>query len=291
MFDSAVLIADLKTLSSDEMQGRQIGTPGGQMAREFVIKRFKESGIQPFGGDFAQPFTAAGRAGDRQGINVVGQIEGRTRKDKFIVVSAHYDHIGVRGTTVNNGADDNASGTAALFAVAKYFSTHKPATSIIFAAFDGEEAGLLGSKAFVAKPPVPVESIVVNVNMDMIGREPNDRLFAVGVRFNPFLRPYIESVAAKAPVKLIIGHENPAGARNSSEEDWSGDSDHASFQRAKIPAIYLGVEDFEQHHRPTDDFETMSFDFYVRAVETSIALTMEFDVRALDILKARSESK
>ena len=87
-------------------------------------------------------------------------------------MSAHYDHIGVRNGQVFNGADDNASGTAALFALGKYFSEHRPEHTVIFAAFDAEEAGEWGSKSFVKQPPVPAASIVVNINMDMIARDP-----------------------------------------------------------------------------------------------------------------------
>src|SRR4029453_5033805 len=120
-----------------------------------------------------------------------------------------------------NGADDNASGTAALFALARYFSAHPPDHSLIFAAFDAEEAGLRGSRAFVTKPPVELSSIVVDVNMDMIGRDPDGRLFAVGTRLNPFLRSDLERVAGTAPVRLLFGHEDPR-----EKEDWTKDSDH-----------------------------------------------------------------
>ena len=204
-------------------------------------------------------------------------------------MSAHYDHLGVQNGVVFNGADDNGSGTAALFALAKYFSKHRPEHSVIFAAFDAEEAGEWGSKAFVKQPPVPAASIVVNVNMDMIARDPNDKLFAVGTRATPFLRPYLEHVAASAPIKLLFGHEDPAGKRGGPEEDWSKDSDHYSFQVAGIPAIYLGDEDFDQHHKATDDYETITVNFYIGAVETSLAVVKEFDKNLDAIAKAQSK--
>ena len=291
ILDARLLLQDLKTLSADDMEGRVVDTPGGGRARAFVLKRFAESGVTTLGGAYTTAFTfggRGGRVGQRRGVNVVGKIDGTSRRDRYIVLSAHYDHIGPRNGQVSNGADDNASGTAALFAAAAYFSVHRPATSIIFAAFDAEEAGLQGSKAFVSQPPVPIGSIAINVNLDMIGRDPADKLFAVGVRLNPFLKPYIESVAARAPVKLLMGHDGPGGRAGGPEEDWTNESDHASFQRARIPAIYLGVEDFDQHHEVTDDYETMSHDFYVRAVETVIALIREFDAHVADILKARA---
>jgi Zn-dependent M28 family amino/carboxypeptidase len=297
LIDAPQLLRDLQTLSADDMQGRQVGTEGGAKARAFVIERFKASGIQPFGGTYEQPFSyaagrgAAGTQPERQGVNVVGQIVGTKNPQRYTVISAHYDHIGVRNGVINNGADDNASGTAALFALAKYFSVHKPANSLLFAAFDAEESGLRGSRAFVAKPVVDAASMVIDLNMDMIGRDPNNLLYVVGTHTQPFLVPFIERIAAKAPVKLTMGHDDPVKERqnpqNQAFEDWTTQSDHKSFCDAKIPCLYFGVEDFDQHHRSTDDYETMTYAFYVRAVETMVQAAQEFDAHADDVLKAR----
>jgi len=277
LFDSAQLLADLRTLSADDMEGRQVDTPGGAKARAYVVRRFQASGIVPFGTGYEVPFTFAGGRGatqtERHGVNVVGHIDG-TDRSHFIVISAHYDHIGTRNGQVFNGADDNASGTAALFSVATYFSTHRPAHSLIFVAFDGEEAGLRGGREFARNPPVSAASIIIDLNMDMIGRDPDDKLYVVGTYLQPALKPAIERVAANAPVKLLIGHDNPT---EKGVEDWTRDSDHYAFIEAKIPALYFGVEDFGQHHKATDDFDTMSHDFYVRAVETMIRVVQEFD--------------
>jgi len=285
LIDGPQLLKDLQTLSADDMQGRQVGTAGGEKARGFVVRRFQESGILPFGESYEQPFSfAAGRgtaAGDRKGVNVVGRIDGTQGSTPSIVLSAHYDHIGVRGRQVFNGADDNASGTAALFALGKYFSAHRPAHTIIVAAFDAEEVGARGSLAFVKAPPVDFASIAVNVNLDMIGRDPDDKLYAVGTHWYPFLKPYLDRVAASAPVKLLFGHDDP---QQRGVEDWTKDSDHYAFHQAKIPFVYLGVEDFDQHHKATDDYETMSHDFYVRAVETALRVLQEFDAN-LDAIK------
>ena len=204
LIDSSQLLRDLQALSADDMQGRQADTPGGEKARAYVIERLKASGVVPFGESYAAPFAfvAEGRAaaeGQHHGVNVVGHIDG-TRPDlRYIVISAHYDHIGTRAGRVFNGADDNASGTAALFALAKYFSTHPTAHSLLFAAFDAEEAGLRGSEAFVQHPPVDRAAIAIDLNMDMIGREPNDRLFVVGTFLQPALKRSVETVAATAP--------------------------------------------------------------------------------------------
>jgi len=282
LIDSAALLNDLKVLSADDMQGRQVDTPGGEKARKYVIQRFTESGIRTFQATYEQPFTFSGRggAGERHGVNVVGHIDSMPPSGRYIVISAHYDHIGIRNGQVANGADDNASGTAALFALAKYFNEHRPQHSLIFVAFDAEEAGEWGSKAFVKEP---VASLVdLDLNVDMIGREPDDRLFVVGTALQPFLKPYIENIAKVAPVKLLIGHEDPK-----QPEDWTKDSDHYSFILAKIPALYFGVEDFGQHHKVTDDYETMSHDFYVRAVETMVHAVKEFDAHIDEIRKQK----
>jgi peptidase M28-like protein len=278
VIDASALLRDLQVLSADDMQGRLIGSGGGIKARDYLVERFRSVGLQPFGSSFVQPFSfaVAARSGpvEYHGANVVGRIAGARQAGRYLVVSAHYDHLGVRGGRIYNGADDNASGTAALLAIARYFVAHQPDCSIIVAAFDGEEQGLRGSRAFVQRPPVDISAIAIDLNLDMIGRDPNDKLFAVGTFLNPFLKPYVERVARTAPVHLLPGHDNPA---QKGVEDWTKDSDHWSFQQAKIPAIYLGDEDFAEHHQPTDDYETMTPNFFIGATETAIAVLSEFD--------------
>jgi Zn-dependent M28 family amino/carboxypeptidase len=274
--DRAVLLRDLQVLSADDMQGRLVGTPGSAKARAYIIERLIASGVVPIGTSYEAPFefTSGGTQTPRRGVNVVGWIPGARQTNRFIVVSAHYDHLGVRGGQIFNGADDNASGTAAIISIAKYFSTRRPQHTIIFAAFDAEEGGLRGSRAFVAKPPVPLETIVVNVNIDMVGRDVNNKLYAAGSFLNPFLKPYLQRVAAVPPVTLLLGHDDP---NNRALDDWTRDSDHWSFQQAGVPALYIGEENYEQHHKATDDFETIMPDFFVGAVQTSVRVIEEFD--------------
>lgn len=268
------MLRDVETLSSDEMQGRGIGTPGGIKAREYVAARFKESGIKPFKDSFVQSFEFTNRANVKiSGANVVGYVEGKKHKDKYIVISAHYDHVGVQKGEIYNGADDDASGTAALFALGEYFKKNKPAHSIIFAAFDGEESGLRGSRAFVAAPPVAKEAIVLNVNMDMVSRSDKNELYASGTYHYPAFKPLLEKVAKNAKIKLLLGHDRPEQGQN----DWTNQSDHGSFHAARIPFIYFGVEDHKDYHRPTDDFANINQEFYVRAVETILEAVKSFD--------------
>jgi pimeloyl-ACP methyl ester carboxylesterase len=220
---------------------------------------------------------------------VIGRIDGRTNPRRYIVVTAHYDHIGVAANgEVYNGADDNASGTAALFALAAHFKAKPPQNSLIFAALDGEESGLEGARAFVQTPPADAASIVLNINLDMIGRDPNDTLYVVGTRQQPFLKPFIEKVAAKASIKLLMGHDDPT---QKGVEDWTRDSDHYAFCQAKIPCLYFGVEDFANHHKTTDDYETMSHAFYVRVVETMAQAIREFDAGLDSVAAAVSASQ
>jgi hypothetical protein len=285
VIDSARLLDDLKNLSSDAMEGRRTGTAGSEKARALIVERFKASGVVPFGASYehAFAFRTRGVSGEQRGVNVFGYIAGALQPGRYIVISAHYDHLGVRNGVVFNGADDNASGTAALFAIAKYFSSHTPRHSLIFAAFDAEELGLLGSQAFVKQPPVDPQLLSLNLNLDMIGREQDQQLFVVGTARQPFLRPTIEAVARNAPVRLLMGHENPK-----EPEDWTADSDHYSFMQAKIPALYFGVEDFNEHHKATDDYESMTVEFYVKAVETLVEVAGQFDANLESIDKARA---
>jgi Zn-dependent M28 family amino/carboxypeptidase len=275
--DRAQLLKDLQTLSADDMEGRLVATPGGAKARAYVIERFKAAGIEPIGDSFEHSFTFTPRRGGGSpvtGINVLGQIRGTTTPQRAIVITAHYDHIGVRNGAIFNGADDNASGTAALFAIASYFKANPPKHTLIFAALDAEESGLQGARAFVANPPVPVEQLAINLNMDMIGRDANDLLYVVGTHTQPFLKPVIELIAADANITLRMGHDDPT---QKDVEDWTRSSDHAPFCDAKIPCLYFGVEDFENHHKATDKYETMTHDFYYRVVQTMVVAVQRFD--------------
>lgn len=263
-FSTANLIADLKFLSSDALSGRGIGTPGGETARQYLEKRFRESGIKAFDGGYLKTFEFSGR-GDVKiaGANVVGFVEGTSKKDSFIVVSAHYDHVGIEKNEIYNGADDNASGAAALMAIAEYLKANPPAHSIIFAAFDGEESGLRGAKAFVEKPPVQLEKIVLNINMDMISRSDKNEIYAAGAHHYPRLKAMIDKIAKTSSVKLLQGHDRPELGIN----DWTKQSDHYAFHAKKIPFVYFGVEDHADYHRPTDDFEKIDQEFYIRVVD------------------------
>ena len=271
--DAAQLMRDVEVLAADGMQGRRAGTPGGATAREYVLRRLKEIGLAPLGGSFEHPFSFQDRRSreTRTGTNVLGLIRGAATSDRYIVVTAHYDHIGVNDGEIFNGADDNATGVAALFAVASHFLKHPPPVSLVIAALDAEESGLRGARAFLASGVVQKDAILMNVNIDMIGRDPNHVLYAAGTHHYPALKPHLAGVA-QPPVILRLGHDVP----NTSVEDWTLASDHAPFHQAGIPFIYFGVEDFENHHKATDDAATIQKDLLAGAAGTIIAAVDRF---------------
>jgi Zn-dependent M28 family amino/carboxypeptidase len=283
----ADLMRHMNVLAHDSLEGRAIGTPGSAKARKYLIKAFTDAGLKPLGASFESPFTAPPRGrGDNittlNGVNLVGVIRGRTNPDKYIVVTAHYDHAGINNGLVYNGADDNASGTGALVEIARQLAARPPENSVLIVAFDGEERGLVGARAFVAKLPVDTNAIVMNVNMDMVGRNANGELYAAGSSYYPFLRPILDSLVTRSAIKLKIGHDDPNGPR---QDDWTTQSDHGAFHAAKIPFIYFGVEDHPDYHKPTDDIAGIMPEFYAGVVNTVLEGIRMFDARADVILK------
>ena len=271
--DSTRLMRDVEVLAADGMEGRRTGTPAGARARAYVIQRFKEVKLQPLVDGYEQPFKFATQdeLPPRVGTNVLGVIRGTARPERVIVVTAHYDHIGVRRDgQVFNGADDNASGTAALFAVADHFVKNPPPTTLVIAALDGEEMGLRGARALLSSPALKRDAIVMNVNIDMIGRDTQNVLYAAGTHQYPQLKPMLQGVS-HPPVELRLGKDVPG-----KDEDWTKSSDHAEFHRLGIPFIYFGEENAEHHHKVTDDPSTIQQEFFAASVKTIIAAVTRF---------------
>ncbi|MFV1883219.1 MAG: M28 family peptidase [Balneola sp.] len=270
VLDTDQLIEDIKTLSSDEMQGRMVGTEGNAMARAYIIGRFEAMGVPAFEGSYIHEFSLSRPNGNPvEGINIIGMIEGDS--DSVIVISAHYDHLGVRDSLIFNGADDNASGTSGLLALADYFTQVKPNHTLVFAAFDAEEGGLNGARAFV-RDSVFLEKVVLNINMDMISQNDKNELYAVGTYHYPELKPALETIET-GEISLLFGHDRPEDGN----QDWTFASDHGPFHRAGIPFIYFGVEDHEHYHRPTDTFETIPQEFYKKSVQVILNSVLALD--------------
>ncbi|GGZ19453.1 aminopeptidase [Echinicola pacifica] len=256
------LLADFAYLASDELEGRAPLSEGSMKARELIKTRFKTLGLSSQFDDYTQFFTFGKENEVKDAANIVGFVPG-AETDKIIVVTAHYDHLGVHEGKVYNGADDNASGTAALLAMASYFSKHRPQHSMIFAALDAEEKGLQGAKALLKDFPFPLEQIVLNVNMDMISRSDKNEIYACGTYHYPQLKPWLETAGASSSVELLFGHDLP----DTGHEDWTSASDHGPFHGEKIPFVYFGVEDHPDYHKDTDTFDKVNQDFYVQVVK------------------------
>lgn len=274
---------DIRILSADDMQGRAPGTPGSEKARAYILGRFAQIGLAPMGERFEQPFTFSKRDGSTvQGVNLVGRIKG-TQGGRAMVVSAHYDHLGVRDGQIYNGADDNASGVAGLLAVAEAFKAKPPKHDVIFAVVDAEEGGLRGARAFVASPPVPLETIALNVNFDMLSKNPKNELYVSGTAPFPYLKPILVKVATTAPVSLKLGHDTDADGK---ENNWSNQSDHYAFGEKGVPWLYFGVEDHPEYHKPTDDFATVPQNFFKRSVATVVQASLALERDLDDLAKA-----
>jgi Zn-dependent M28 family amino/carboxypeptidase len=254
--DHSEWLYHIEFLSADSLEGRRTGTPGNAKARAYIRNLF-ESYTKPVGSSYDHPFVIGNNEQAEQGINIIGYIPGTLDASEYIVLSAHYDHLGVRNNQIYNGADDNASGVAALLAALAYFAEHPPEHSILFLAFDAEELGLQGAQAFVANPPVSLESVRLNVNLDMVSRNENRIIYVAGTTHYPFLRTYIEGLDTNKNVTLKFGHDSGSGGDN-----WTFSSDHGPFHRAGIPFLYFGVEDHQDYHQPTDDYKNIDADFF-----------------------------
>ena len=267
--DSAALVRDLAALSADSMEGRAPGTEGGDRARRYLVRALESAGIPPLGVAYEHPF--AWDAGS--GVNLVGAVRGQAEPDAFIVLTAHFDHEGVRDGAIFNGADDNASGTAAALEIARRVLEQPLRHTLVVALLDAEESGLRGARAFVEHQPVPLADVRLNVNLDMVSRT-SGVLWAAGAHHTPWLRPVLEAVGAEAPVTLRLGHDRPDAPEG---DDWTSASDHGPFHAAGVPFVYFGVEDHADYHRPTDDFERVDAGEFVASVRTILTA-----LRALD---------
>ncbi len=275
--DTARVLGDLRFLADTAREGRRTGTPGNEEARQYIEAAFREAGLLSLGDSYLHPFALdSGRSQEGQGVNVIGYVRGRQSPDEYIVVTAHYDHLGNRGGTIYPGADDNASGTAALLEIARQVARQPGRRSIIFAALDAEEIGLQGARAFLANPPVPLEAIELNINLDMVSRSEANELYAAGTYHHPGLLPLVEAVADSSRLELVVGHDQPNLAAG---DDWTMLSDHGAFHERGIPFIYFGVEDHVDYHRPTDTYENLDPIFFVRAVATILDFIREADER------------
>jgi hypothetical protein len=284
--DSEKLLQHIEYLASDELAGRKPLSEGSFAARKYILDKFSSyPTVEALYPDFIQRFSfVSGRDLKKyeDAANLVAFIPG-SRSRKVIVVTAHYDHVGTgrpnaAGDSIFNGADDNASGTAALITLAEYFSKNRPHHSMMFVALDAEEMGLKGAKALLDDFPYPLEQILLNVNMDMLSRSDKNELYASGTYHNPRLRPILEDASLNSSPFLKLGHDTPGTGR----EDWTNSSDHGAFFDKKIPHLYFGVEDHEDYHKPSDEFENIQQDFFINAANLVLNCILALDKELYD---------
>jgi hypothetical protein len=267
--DSLGLLSDLAVLAHDSMEGRGAGTAGNLRARRFLERRLEEVGALPAGDGYGQDFAWPRGTG----VNLLGWVPGLDPEAEVIVLTAHYDHEGIQGGQIYNGADDNASGSVALLEIARQLLAAPPEHSVLVALLDVEEQGSWGARALVEDPPVPLERVALNVNLDMVSRTAGV-LWAAGAYHTPSLRPVLEGVAERAPLTLRLGHDRPGAPEG---DDWTDSSDHSAFHGVGVPFVYFGVEDHADYHRPTDDVERVDPGELVESVRTILMA-----LRALD---------
>ncbi len=189
--------------------------------------------------------------------NVMAMLPGTETPDEYVVMGAHYDHVGVgkpiNGDSIFNGADDNASGTTGLLLAASALAptSARPERSIVFVAFSGEERGLLGSKAFTDRPPLDLDDCVAMINMDMIGRCENKKLSIGGNKYCPDLIAMNEEENAKLDAPLTLAYDI---------ERYFFRSDQANFARKKIPVIFYFTGEHGDYHKVTDEIGKINFD-------------------------------
>ncbi len=259
VFSRERLLQHIEYLASDELGGRGLGTPGLQKAADYIAEQFKEAGLVPAGdnGDYAQSFHVnEGEDGKPHEVaNIVGVIPGSNPAyaDQAVLVTAHYDHLGhgwpdARETDkgkIYHGADDNASGVAIMIELAKLFADEgAPERSIVFVAFSGEEAGLLGSRYYADNPsPVTLDGIIGVVNLDTVGRLGTKDISVFGADTATEWQHVFRGIGFSAGIssKLIMG---PFAS-----------SDHQAFIDKGVPAVQVSSGANLDYHRPTDTVE------------------------------------
>ena len=268
----ALIRRHVNVIADDSMLGRNTPSRGLDLTAAYVAAQFKRLGLKPGGdaGSFIQRYPlgtipAGGGNGDSPATspafdptsapNSVGILRGTDPelRDEYIVISAHMDHVGVNGASVKdsiwNGADDDASGTAGVLALAEAFAQTPPRRSIIFLTVSGEEHGLWGSSWFTTHPPVPIDRIVANLNVDMIGRNWKDSIVVIGLEHSD-LGGTLAKVNAAHPELGITAIRDPWP-----QENFFGRSDHYNFARRGIPALFFFNGVHVDYHQPSDSPE------------------------------------
>ena len=267
----------LYTFASDEFMGRDTGEPGQKLAAEYLKEEYQELGIpSPLGGDdYYQevPSSAFRRGNIKDSENVLAFIEGSTMPEEILVLSSHYDHVGVDDEgNIYNGADDDGSGTVAILEIAEAFIQAKkdgygPKRSILFLNVTGEEKGLVGSRYYTENPVFPLKNTVTNLNIDMIGRigegmeNSGDYVYLIGSdKLSTELHNLSEEVNSKY---LNLNLDYTFNDENDPNRFYYR-SDHYNFAKHDIPIIFYFNGVHEDYHRPTDTPDKIEYDLLAK---------------------------
>jgi hypothetical protein len=269
-------------LSSDELRGRDTPSSGLDKAVEYIAAEFRALGLEAVGdsGSYVQRYNVRVARVGRPAVNVsapnvVALLRGSdpVLREEYIVFSAHIDHVGVgppdaSGDSIYNGADDDASGTAAVLAVARAFAAlaERPLRSIVFLGVSGEEKGLYGSEHFMERPVVSAAGIIANINLDMIGRNSPDFVAAVGFDYSTLGALARDIARANADLGLrVVPDPWPS-------EQLFFRSDHFNFARKGVPALFFTSGLHEDYHRPSDEVENIDTNKAARIAQLAFQL-------------------
>lgn len=263
--DSLLVRKHLYTLASDEMEGRKPGTAGIEKAAQYIENEFKNIGLKPY-----DTLTSFRQRFEYKGIkmaNIIGVLEGNTKKDEYVVISAHYDHLGKksngRGDLIYNGANDDASGVTGVLTLASYFKNkNENERSIIFIAFTAEEMGLVGSKHF--GKGIDASKIVAGINLEMIGKSPS---------FGPntaWLTGFERSDFGKIIQKNLQGSGYQLFPDPYKNFNLFFRSDNASLARLGVPAHTFSTTPIDvdaDYHKVSDEASTLNMTVVTQTIQ------------------------
>ncbi|WP_249365793.1 M20/M25/M40 family metallo-hydrolase [Pseudoalteromonas sp. NEC-BIFX-2020_002] len=276
---SQLLLDDLRHLSSAVFSGRKTNTSDAELSALYLKDRFELLGYSSELQTFSYQSSFFSRS---TGNNVIATLTSQNSTSLTVVITAHYDHLGKKGTQFYPGANDNASGVSALLYLAKRLKINTPTFNIIFVATDAEENGLHGSKYFVSQ--LPTDTVLFNINLDMLAVSARSKtLYAFTL---PKLKKTIESQLATISsndlrVRVSSSSKHMNRLLRVDKIDWRKASDHYSFAKAGIPYIYFGMGDDPHHHKKTDTFANIDQDLYVKSVIYIERFIRQFDFSQL----------
>jgi len=289
-----ITAADLKKhltiVASDEMEGRETGSAGQKKAGQYLIDQYKVNKISfPKGAtDYYQRIPAAYlNANENGGLpdseNIWAYIEGSEKPNEIIVISAHYDHVGIQNGEVYNGADDDGSGTVALLEIAQAFEIakkagHGPKRSILFLHVTGEEHGLHGSRFYSENPLFPLENTITDINIDMIGRrdefhkDSNNYVYLIG---SDYLSTDLYTICEEANKKYInLSIDYKFNDRKDPNRFYYR-SDHYNFAKNGIPSVFLFNGVHADYHKASDEVDKIEFDALAKRTKFAFAIAWE----------------